>query len=126
MNYLISAGIGLVSGILGALITAYYQNKFHLKQTKIDLITSILGFRHQLTENYNGSQDEIVSALNQVLVVFHKSKNVINALEKYKSDTKPDSFISLIKRMFDDVNIDHEYNDSLIDRPFASKNYLSL
>lgn len=121
MEILVNAIVGLVAAIIGAVVATLYQNKLHIKQIKIELITNILGFRYQLAEGYTGSQSNILLYLNQITTVFHKSSKVHKTVIQYKKDKTVESIVSLIKCMYDDVKIKYNYDDSVIDTPFSGK-----
>ena len=113
----------ILSGVLGIFISNWYSKKRQKKQLKLDLLKNILGYSYQLTGNVGFPPREIVVYLNQIYVLFNSSNEVIDALLKYKNDTRADSLISLIKKMCDDVKVSYNHiNDSFIEAPFTPNN----
>ncbi len=118
-NFIFFLLSSIFSGIIGVLIANCYHEKQQLEKTKVDLLSDFSGYRYQLTGKYNGKQDEIISSLNRIVIVFSKSDKVISALLSYKASKKTNNLITLIKRMCDDVKIEYsKFNDSLINEPF--------
>jgi len=60
----------IASGILGVLISISYHRKSDQKRTKMDVLRNLAGNRH----NSNG--DDFTKALNEIFVVFNKSKKI--------------------------------------------------
>jgi hypothetical protein len=120
-NILILILTTVFSGLLGVIISNVYHKKQQIRTIKIELVKNVLGYRYQLTENYEDSQKEILFALNQILVIFNDSDIVINALIKYHETKSINDLVSLIKSMCDDAKIEYKYNDILFTTPFAGK-----
>ena len=112
----------IISGLLGVIISNCYYFKQQEKELKISLIKDIAGYGFQLTENYRGSQKEIVKALNQIYIIFNSSKEVIDAVETYKKTKSTNDYITLVKRMYDDVGLKYKkINDGFIESPFCGR-----
>lgn len=99
----------------------FFQRSFDVKQKKVELISSILGCRYQLTDSYNGEISDILHNLNQILLVFYKSKKVIDALRRYQKGLKPDDFSTLIILMCNDIKIEYDITENLICNPFCPR-----
>ncbi|MDZ4992627.1 hypothetical protein GNF80_06510 [Clostridium perfringens] len=111
----------LCSGLIGVIISNYFNKKQQEKNLKLDLIKNILGYSHQLTREAK-NDDEILIYLNQVYVIFNLSNDVIDALLEFKEEKSAKNLVSLIKRMCDDVEIDYDYiGDDFFESPFSSK-----
>lgn len=120
---LITIICALISGLIATSISIYYQNKQQNKNIKIDLLRNIIGFSYEMTEDYKSEKYDIIKYLNAVYIIFNNSKPVIDALENYKKQSSNDNFITLIKKMCDDVGIKYKgINDSFIERPFIMRN----
>ena len=123
MEILLNLCSGLIGAIIGVYIAYLLQNKSKKRQMKRELLTSILSYRFQLTENYTGSQMEIISLLNAVIIAYN-SEAVLDALKRYWLDKKAASFIALLEAMFNEIGFkgSHaEIFDKILEAPFTSK-----
>jgi len=114
--------IALISGLIGVIVSSIIYLHRDRKKFKIDTLKRFASNRFEM-----GSK-EFLSALNEIFVVFSKSKKVINCLDEYhksviseKNANTLDKLVKLYKAMCDDVNIDYStLNDSFFLIPFKS------
>lgn len=120
MNIFITIGCSLVSGLLGAILTMFFSKRMELKRTKIRLLTLIVGKMTQLTPQYKGEVD-LPIYLNQVYIIYNKSVEVIEQLDKLKTyNNKNEVYVDLIRNMCKDVGISLErFSDDFITKPFS-------
>ena len=122
-NIMITILCSLISGLLGVLISNWQYKKYEKKKIKMETFRRVVGYRHCLVGN---SQDnEFLSALNEVFVVFNEDKEVINALKKLHevlnlSDRLVDNLVTLITEMCKVLNVNYsQVNDSFFEKPFS-------
>lgn len=103
----------LVSGLLGVLVSYYFMSKLEVKKIKIDTARRILGYRYDI------SSDGFQQAMNEVFIVFAKSKPVIKAMDEFwtvlqtpkeylSNDVANDKLINFLKEICKDVGISHK------------------
>jgi hypothetical protein len=67
----------LVSGLLGIGISIWYHQRNEIKRAKLQVLQQLLGNRNDI------KGQPFAEALNQVLVVFHDSRDVLTAYEAF-------------------------------------------
>lgn len=112
----------LLSGIVGVVISTVYYRRHEAKKIKLYTLTRVMANRYDL------KGDEFSRALNEIFIIFQKSKPVMDALSDFHEKTttpglsNEDALLRLIKAMCDDVSISHEgVNDSFFLRPFNTR-----
>ncbi|EMF80913.1 hypothetical protein LEP1GSC188_3150 [Leptospira weilii serovar Topaz str. LT2116] len=119
----------LISGLIGVLISNYYFRRLEARKLKFDVLRNIVKFRFFLLSSGTITSDnkEFFAALNEVFIVFHDSKEVLNCLKKLHDELQLkgrliDNIISLIKHMTSNLDINiATLNDSFIESPFVPK-----
>ena len=119
--------IPLATGLLGALIGAYTSNYWaHNKiyEIKIDTLRRIMGNRFTIVEGATGRDaNELFSALNEAVIVFHDSPEVIRSLDRLRvhgQGKESDNLVNLFRAMFADIGIEYEgLNDSFFTHPLT-------
>lgn len=112
----------ILSGLLGVIISNSYYHKQQKRNLKIYLLKNVLGFRFQLTPSYKGDTNEIISFLNQIVVIFNDSKQVMDLLEQYNDTYSLDDFVLLVKGMCNDMEIkysEYGFNKEFFLHPFT-------
>lgn len=110
----------LSSGLLAVLVSSWLNRRFVRQQAKIDALREFSANRYDL------HSDAFSRALNQIVVVFNDSPEVMRALQKFHRDVTAgrqqateNSLIKLFKAMCDDAGVElEEFNDSFFLRPF--------
>ncbi|TMO85493.1 hypothetical protein [Pseudoalteromonas ruthenica] len=113
----------LISGLIGALASAYLFLKYEKKKFRLDTAKKLFGNRYDL----NG--DEFSRAMNEVYFVFHHNEKVLRAVEKLFEALdvpgKPhvnDSITTLLKAICDDVGVNYKtLNESYMLKVFNQK-----
>ena len=125
----------LFSGSVGVGISAWYYRRYEKRKQKYEVLRRIVGYRFVLVESKTFEVDmktpEVVaqffSALNEVMVIFHDSPEVIKALQDFHRDLKVpnrpnDNLVTLIKKMCKVLDIKNtELNDEFLLRPFCGR-----
>lgn len=118
VSYLLS---GLLSCIVGVIISAAYYRHHEKQRTKIDT------FKRFFSNRYDLKGDEFSRAINEIFIVFHESEEVISALRAYHQrvtdkQNSEDELLKLHKAMCKEVNINfNKFNDSFFLRPFNTR-----
>ena len=111
----------IFSGLVGVFISTYYYRKYEERKYKIDTFKRFFAYRFDL------EGDEFSRAINEIFVVFNKSKGVIKALELFhkkiiEEQPSNDELLKLHKEMCIALKISYEYlNDSFFMRPFNAR-----
>ena len=119
----------LLSGLLAALLTvAFYQHQ-DVRKAKLDTLRRITGYRWCIMGKGRGSQyvrDQFSAAMNESVVVFNDSSDVVTALQIYNdhvgsgsSDKLIDDVINIIKAMCNDLDLKSPLNDTLLKKAFC-------
>ena len=77
-NAILTISAALLSGLIGVLIGTLFSLQAEVRREKIEILKTLVTYI--LVPN----QSERVAALNLIPVVFHKDKNICEALEEYK------------------------------------------
>ena len=113
----------LLSGLIGVILSTHFYRRFEIRKQKFDTFRRFLGNRFAITEgqesNAESSRQEFFAALNEVMVVFHDSAPVLDALQEYYESKSPDSLLRLFKAMCKNLNVRYEFNDSFFETPFT-------
>ena len=112
----------LLSGIIGVIISTIYYRFHEAKKIKIDTLTKVIANRYDL------HGDNFSRALNEIFIIFRKSRPVMEALSEFHKRTitpnvnNEDAPLHLIKKMCDDVSVSYDgFNDSFFLRPFNTR-----
>jgi hypothetical protein len=117
----------LISGIVGVVISIIYHKRAEERSLKFETLRNLFGYKYQLSLGV-GNRNEFNKAINEIPVIFHKSKEVLIAhknltealstkdISVIKSELLDDKFITLFKNMFHDLGI--EIEDHLNDADF--------
>ena len=115
----------LISGIVSVAWSDYRRKKEEIRRMKFETLRSLFGYKHQLSLGV-GKRNEFNKALNEIPVVFHKSKKVVLAHKNMyeiminQQFGKPgrdklveDKLVTLYKNIFHDlgINIEKDLND---------------
>lgn len=100
----------IFSGLLSSIITQFVIFAYQNRKIKIDLIKLISGKSFMITQQYsdmlpNGTiLKELSEALNQIWIVFNKSKDVLNARKEISDkEVSPELLFNLISAMCNDA-----------------------
>lgn len=74
--------LALLSGLLGVLISSWFQKHNELRKAKFRILQQLMGSRYDV----NGK--EFLGALNQVAIVFCDSKEVLTALNSVAEEVR--------------------------------------
>ena len=110
----------VISGLVGVAVSTAYYRWWQKRRMKLDTLTRLLGYRFDL------KSPEFLSAINEVIVVFHDSPKVMTALRAFHNvavtQQKPianDSFVELLRAVATNCGVKHEgINDSMFLKPF--------
>ncbi len=110
----------LISGILGVIISIVYHKIAEERSLKFETLRNLFGYKHQLSLGV-GQRNEFNKALNEVPIVFYKSKEVVKAhknMYEIMTNQQPgepgrdklveDKLISLYKSILKDLGMDIE------------------
>jgi pyruvate/2-oxoacid:ferredoxin oxidoreductase beta subunit len=105
----------VISGILAVYVSNTQMINYQDKQTKIETLRKIFGYRYVIFEPSCVSQeadDNFYSGMNEAIIIFSSSNNVLkaindihNAIEKNNATEK--DFSNLYQEMLKDIGIDH-------------------
>ena len=113
----------LLSGLIGVIVSSYFYRRYENRKQKLDTLRRLLGNRFAIAEgqesNAKHSREDFFAALNEVLVVFHDSDSVLDALNKYHESMSQDDRLRLFKAMCKDSKVSQEFNDSFFEKPFT-------
>jgi len=115
--------IAVVGAVVGAIATAWYQNKARKYNAKINTLKSFAGYRYDL------KGEKFTKSLNEIFIIFQDSKVILKKLDEFHnvivSKNNPlanQKLIALFKAMCKDVNINPDkYTESFFLRPFNVK-----
>lgn len=122
---LLIASLTLVSGLLGALITAYFQRRRQNRMIKVDTLRRLSAYRYHLANRTVSAAGEPFVALNEIFVVYSEEKEVLERLETLheKLSTSPstleDDLLRLIKAMAKATDTRLGVADKFISEPFV-------
>ncbi len=110
----------LISGIAGVIISIIYHRRAEKRQAKINTLKQFAGYR------YNLKGEHFTKALNEIFVVFHDSKSVLDKLNEFheiivsgQKTIANDKLIALFKEMCKELSIDpNKYSESLFFKAF--------
>jgi len=117
----VTIAASLTSGVVGVAISTFFYIRHERRKDKLDTLRRFSGNRFDLVG------DEFSRALNEVFVVFEKSRKVMHALSAYHQQvtaqqSSEDELIYLFKVMCDDAGLSYrEFNDSFFLRPFNTR-----
>lgn len=111
VNLTITIIASLASGLFGAIGSALFYNHLEKRKLKVDTARRLIGNR------YNISSADFQLALNEIFVIFAKSKPVMKALEEFwqdaqlpsqqrVTDVSNDKLIKLLKAVCKDAGLD--------------------
>ncbi len=116
----------LLSGLIGVGVSTWFFVRHERRKQKFEVLRKIVGTRFALTQKTNpASKAEFFSALNEVVILFHKDKDVITALHTLHRELKvpnrlDDNLVTLFKAMCANLNIKNGgLNDEFFLRPFT-------
>ena len=122
LNFWAMIMTSLLSGIIGVVISTIYYRRHEARKIKLDTLTRVIANRYDL------KGDEFSRALNEIFVIFQKSKPVMKALSYFHEKTttqgvsNEDALLRLIKAMCDDVSVSYDgVNDSFFLKPFNTR-----
>ena len=110
----------LFSGLIGVLISMWAYRRYEKRQQKFNTLRCLCGYRYALDPRIveaaeaTRSREDFLSALNEVFIIFHDVKPVIEALKKYNETLKSEELVTLLKVMCTDLNVSYEFNDSFL------------
>jgi len=112
----------IFSGLAALIISTIYYKRHENRKIRIDTLKRIISNRYDL------KGDEFTRSLNEIFIVFRKSKSVMKALSDFHERTitpnisNEDALLKLLKAMCDDLSIKYDdFNDSFFLRPFNTK-----
>jgi len=113
----------IISGVAGVVISTVYYRRYEKLKVKTETAKRLIANRYDLTG------EEFTRALNEVFIIFHDSKPVINALAEFhnvittrQTSLSNDKLVKLFKEICKNVNIDYAaFNDSFFLQPFNTK-----
>lgn len=79
-NTIIFIATALISGLMGALITIWWQEKSNKKRKRVEIFEILMSKRYEI------SSEESVDALNRVDAIFYNSENIRHALKEFKKE----------------------------------------
>ena len=127
LNFWAMISSSLLSGIIGVVISTIYYRRHEAKKIKLETLTKVIANRYDL------KGDEFSRALNEIFVIFQKSKPVMKVLSEFHEKTttpsvsNEDALLRLIKAMCDDVSVSYDdVNDSFFLRPFNTRSSSSI
>jgi len=110
-----------LSGILSVIISTIYYRRHEKYRVKVDTLKKFVSNRFDL------KGDEFTRALNEIFIVFNKSKIIMDDLSQFhckivNHQPAEDALVRLFKSMCDDVNIEYDkINDSFFLKPFNTR-----
>lgn len=114
----------LLSGLLGVGITIRSNRRYEKRQQKLDTLRRLCGYRYSLDPSIVDageaarSREDFFAALNEVFIMFHDVKPVIEALKQHHETMTPETLVTLLKVMCADLNVSYELNDSFLFHSF--------
>ena len=116
----------LLSGILGVVISIIYHRKYEKYWAKLETLRNLVGYRSDVRSV------EFSKALNEILIVFQDSKEVLEAMENFReklilnqNNNLANSYLlKLVKAMCKNLKIDiNKVNDDNFLQAFNIKQY---
>lgn len=119
---LITLGSTVFSGILGVIVTIYIQKKEENRRKKFLVFQQLMGYRYDI------QSAEFISALNQIVVVFHDSQEVILSIKKFYeslgTSMSDQRLLELFKAVMNELQMDVSVlNDTFFMKPFQISKY---
>ncbi len=116
----------LLSGIVGVGISTWYYRRYEKRKQQYEVLRRIVGCRFVLLADPTTPEinAQFFSALNEVMVIFHDSPEIIKALKEFHQgvdipNRQNDNIVTLIKKMCKELDIKNtELNDEFLLRPF--------
>ena len=108
----------LLSGLIGVGVSTYFYVRYEIRKSKLETLRRFAGNRYDITSH------EFRRALNEIFIIFNKSRQVMITLSEFHEKTTQrydpeESYIKLFKAMCDDVRLPYnEFNDSFFLKPF--------
>ena len=127
MLTLLVAVLTLSSGLLGALITAWFQRRWHNRIVKVDTLRRLVAYRYHIADQTVSASGEPFVALNEVFVVYSDDPKVLEELEKFHDriysnpETLADDLLRLIRVMAKSTKTKLGVADNLVKVPFVPK-----
>lgn len=120
---LLTITAAVISGVAGVVISTMYYRRYEKHKVKMETAKRFIGNRYDLRG------EEFTRALNEVFIIFHDAKPVIDALAEFhnvitakQASLSNDKLVKLFKEVCKDVNINYaSINDSFFLRPFNVK-----
>ncbi len=113
----------LLSGLIGVIVSSYFYRRYENRKQKLDTLRRLVGNRFAIAEgqgsNTELSREDFFAALNEVIVMFHDSVPVLDALNKYHESKSEDYLLRLFKAICKDLDVSYEFNDSFFTKPFT-------
>ena len=113
----------LLSGLIGVILSSWFYLRYEHRKQKFDTLRRLLGNRFSVTEgqenNSEHSREEFFAALNEIVVVFHDSPIVLDALNKYHENKSQDNLLRLFKAICKSLKVSYKFNDSFFQKPFT-------
>ena len=121
----------LLSGIVGVGISTWYYRRHEKRKQQFEVLRKIAGTRFTLINNVNvmDSMPEVTvqffSALNEIVVLFNESPDVIKALKNMHGNLGnptviENDLVTLYKEMCKVLNIkNNDLNDQFFLKPFS-------
>jgi len=117
----------LLSGIIGVVISIIYHRKYEKYRAKLETLRNLVGYRSDV------KSVEFSKALNEILIVFQDSKEVLGAMENFReklilnqnNNNLVNSYLlKLVKAMCKNLKIDmNKVNDDNFLQAFNIKQY---
>lgn len=95
----------ITSGIIGTLVSEYYQRKTLVKIMKRDFVIELFSNRFILNSGYIGDPTELNKSLGKIPIVFSDNKQVIEYYEKLFSGVSNENLLELIKAICTDKSV---------------------
>lgn len=128
--------IALLSGLIGSLITTFYQSYLYNLRTKREVVNDLFAYKYQIMEDGTHTQDsfftmnshEFIEALNRVPIVFNKDNDVLKKYDDFwycissnniDSTRKNADLLNLFKALCRASKLKYEnWNDDMFTRVF--------
>ena len=117
----------LLSGIIGVIISIIYHRKYEKYRAKLETLKNLVGYRSDVRSA------EFSKALNEILIVFQNSREVLKAMENFReklilgqgnNNLANSSLLKLVKTMCKNLKIDiNKVNDDNFLQAFNVRKY---
>ena len=117
----------LLSGIIGVIISIIYHRRYEIYRAKLETLKNLVGYRNDV----KGA--EFSKALNEILIVFQDSKEVLEMLENFReklisnqdnNDLVNSYLLKLVKTMCKNLKVDiSKVNDDNFLQAFNIRKY---